>query len=277
MFEEASQEGTMERLAAKYPRDPNTGWLLLPPDTKWRKELFPPEAVRHPAKMQMWLEKAIIDFVSKPGDVIMDPTAGTGTVMIAALEGRPVVCLDIEEKYHQLEQEGLAKLQSLYPNMAPVTLLLGDCRFMLPLPCDHIITSPPYAGALHSRTIRKGKYEDDAFEEYDRQMNEYSKHPRNLGNLNNFLYNRAMERIYKLYHESIRPGGTLTLVLKDRIESGKRVHLVDWADRVCKKLGFQPILHEKWKTPGIQFTAINRAHGLEVVEDEDILVYRRET
>mgnify|MGYP001597961025 CR=1 FL=1 len=266
----------MTEFAKDYPRDDETGWLLFPSDTSWRRSLFPEEVMRHPAKMQMHLEKAIIDYVSKPGDVIMDPTAGTGSVMIAALEGRLVICLDIEERYHQLEQEGLERMQRLHPDMAPVTLLFGDCRFLLPIPCNHIITSPPYAGALSARKIRKGKYADDAFEKLDRQMNEYTQNPRNLGKLNNFLYNQAMERAYKLYYESIQPGGTLTLVLKDRIKQGERFPLVAWADRVCLKLGLKPILHDKWKTPGIQFTQINKMHGLEVVEDESIMIYRKE-
>lgn len=250
------------------------GWIIYPSDTAWRKSLFPPQVMKHPAKMQMWLQKDIIEYVSKPGDVIMDPTAGTGTVMIAALEGKPVICMDIEERYHQLEQEVYDGLKQSHPDMSPVTLLLGDCRFLLPIQCNHIITSPPYAGAMDIRKVRKGE-EDDELVEADRQMVEYSKDKRNISKLNTFLYNQAMERVYKLCYESLIPGGTLTIVLKDRIEKGKRVYLSKWVDRVCKKMGFAEHSWFKWKAPGSRFTSDRRAKGLETVDDEDVIIWRK--
>jgi len=265
----------MNEFAEDYPRN-DDGWILFPSDSSWRKSLFPPEVADHPAKMQLHLQKAIIDYVSIPGDILLDPFGGTGSIMIGALQGRTTILLELEESYHQLQQRAYEKLKSEHPNMSPVVLLLGDNRFLLPLPCNHIVTSPPYANMLHQRTIRKGD-EDDEFVKMDRMINAYSKHPRNIGALNDFLYNQAMEKVYKLCYESLIPGGTITIVLKDKIRDGKRILLTKWADRVCKKLGLQPILHEKWKTPGIQFTAINKMHGFEVVEDESVMIYRKAT
>jgi len=266
----------MTEFAPGIPRDDDTGWLLFPSDSSWRKSLFPPEVADHPAKMQLHLQKAIIDYVSKPGDTLLDPFGGTGSIMIGALEGRTCVLLELEDGYHQLEQRAYDMLKANHPDMAPVILLQGDNRFLLPMPCNHIITSPPYASMLHQRTIRKGKSEDDEFVKMDRMIMAYSKNPRNIGALNDFLYNQAMERVYRLCYESLLPGGTLSIVLKDKMDGGKRKSLTGWADRVCLKLELKPILHDKWKTPGIQFTAINKLHGLEVVEDESIMIYQKE-
>lgn len=267
---------TEKVFAPGFPRDPETGWILFPRDSQERKTLFFPEEVRkHPAKMNFHLQQSIIEYVAKEGDVLLDPFGGTGTLLIGALQGMRVILIEIEEGYHRLEMEARNNLAQQVPGAENLVLLLhGDNRLLLPLPCNHIITSPPYSSALHQRTIRNGA-EDDDFVKMDKMINEYSKSPRNIGALNNFLYNMEMEKVYKLCYQSILPNGTLTIVLKDRMEQGKRVSLTGWAGKVCQKLGFQPILHEKWKTPGIQFTAINRAHGLTVVEDESILIFRR--
>lgn len=262
--------------AVGFPRDPETGWILFPKDAKDRKELFFPEEVReHPAKMNFHLQQACIEFVAKEGETILDPFGGTGTLMIAALQGIRVILIELEEGYHQLECQARDNLNQQVPGAGDlVTLVHGDNRLVMPVPCNHIITSPPYASALHQRTIRKGA-EDDEFVKMDKMINQYSKHPRNIGGLNNFLYNMEMEKVYRLCSRSICIGGTITIIIKDRIEQGKRVPLCSWVDKVCKNLGLEAVLWEKWKTPGIQFTAINKMHGLEVVEDESIMVYRR--
>ena len=262
--------------AQEYPRDPETNWILFPKDAKDRKSLFFPEEVnQHPAKMNFHLQQSIIEYVGQESDVFLDPFGGTGTLMIAALQGYRVILIEIEEGYHKLQMEAQLNLEQQMPGAGSiVTLLHGDNRMLLPIPCNHVVTSPPYSSALHQKTIRKGA-EDDDFVKMDKQINAYSKSPRNIGALNNFMYNMQMEKVYALCYKSLVPGGTLTIILKDRIDGGKRVSLTGWADKVCKAQGFVQILHEKWLTPGIQFTAINKQHGLAVVEDEDIFVYRK--
>lgn len=263
--------------APDYPRNPE-GWILFPRDVEDRKSIFPKEVMEHPAKMNLHLQKAIIDYVAKEGDALLDPFGGTGTLMMAALWGMRVVLIDIEEGYHQLQQrclEGLEKQQSGASQQ--VILLHGDNRFILPIPCNHIVTSPPYAGAMDARKVRTKREDapDNWLVQQDERMSAYSKSPRNVGRLNTFLYNQAMERIYKLCYQSIIPGGTMTVVIKDRIEQGKRVYLSKWVDRVCKGFGFQLDSWHKWKTPGHGFTKIAKSQGKLVVEDEDIIIYGR--
>lgn len=255
------------------------GWILFPRDTQERKTLFfPEEVMKHPAKMNFHLQQSIIEYVAKEGDVLLDPFGGTGTLMIAALQGMRVILLEIEVGYHKLELEARANLAKQVPGTEELVILIhGDNRMMLPIPCNHIITSPPYAGAMDIRRVRKKREgaPDSWLVEQDKQMLEYSKSPRNISKLNTFLYNMEMEKIYRLCYQSLPPGGTLTIVIKDRIEEGSRVYLSKWIDRVCKSVGLEPLLWEKWKAPGHGFTNIARSQGKEVVEDEDIMVYRR--
>ena len=265
--------------APDLPRDPETGWIILPRDSDERKGLFfPKEVMSHPAKMNLYMQQACIDFVAERGETILDPFGGTGSLMIATLQGIRVILLDIEEGYHLLQQRVRDNLERQLPEAARlVTLIHGDNRFLLPIPCNHIITSPPFASAMDIRKVRTKR--EDAPDEWlvkmDQQMMEYSKNPRNISKLNTFLYNRAMKTIYRLCWESIIPGGTLTINIKDRVEDGKRVYLSGWIDRVCKELGFEIIDWFKWKVGGAGFTNIRRSQGLLTVDDEDCIVYRR--
>ena len=212
LFTDINMAGGMSMEYAPNLKKDEHGWIILPRDVERRRESFFPEAVmKHPAKMNMYMEEAAIDYVGRPGDVMLDPFGGTGTLMIAALQGYRVVLLELEDGYHELEQEAKTNLEAENPGAGQlVTLLQGDNRFLLPLPCNHIITSPPYAGAMDIRKVRKGD-ESDSFVQADKQMMEYSKSQRNISKLNTFLYNQAMERIYKLCYESIQSGGTLVV------------------------------------------------------------------
>lgn len=263
--------------APEFGKDEN-GWILFPKDSKERKSLFfPEESFAHPAKMNFHLQQSIIEYVAEPGDILLDPFGGTGTLMIAALQGYHVILVEIEEGYHKLEMEAKSSLEMQVPGAGQlVTLIHADNRMVLPIPCNHIITSPPYAGAMDIRRVRKQKEgKDDLLVKADQMMMEYSKSPRNISKLNTFLYNMEMDKIYKLCYQSLAIGGTLTTVVKDRIEGGKRIYLGKWADKVCKALGMELVIWEKWKAPGFHFTNVRRSQGLETVDDEDVIIYRR--
>jgi len=264
--------------APEYPRN-EQGWIKFPRDQKIRKNLFfPDEVMKHPAKMNFHLQQSIIEYIAKEGDVLLDPFGGTGTLMIAALQGYKVILIEIEEGYHKLELESKNNLNIQVAGAGDlVTLLHGDNRLLMPIPCDHIITSPPYAQAMKITRVRKQREDapDSWLVDQDKMMLEYSKSPRNLSKLNIFLYNMEMEKVYSLAYRSLRLGGTLTVIVKDRINNGERVYLSRWVDKVCRSVGFELDKWEKWLTPGHGFTKIAKSQGKEVVEDEDIIIYRR--
>ncbi|KKK47154.1 hypothetical protein LCGC14_3158050, partial [marine sediment metagenome] len=145
---------------------------------------------------------------------------GTGTMMIAALQGYRVILIEIEDGYHKLQIEAKENLEIQSPGCGDlVTLLHGDNRLILPIPCNHIITSPPYAAAMKITKVRKQREDapDTWLADQDRMMMEYSRSARNISKLNPFMYNMEMDKIYKLCHQSLPVGGTLTTVVKDRI------------------------------------------------------------
>lgn len=54
----------------------------------------------HPARMQLGLPKFFIEFLTEPGDIVLDPFAGSNTTgAIAEQLGRRWISIEIEEKY----------------------------------------------------------------------------------------------------------------------------------------------------------------------------------
>ena len=93
--------------------------------------------------------------------------------------------------------------------------------------------------------------------------------------MNTFLYNQEMEKCYKLYYQSILPGGTLSLVTKDIIENGKRTYLTKFIERVCTQIGFRLEAWIKTEMYGGPWQDIRRSKNLPTIDDEDTLIFRR--
>jgi len=262
--------------AISYPRN-EQGWILFPLDKGKgpRQDLFPPEAMDHPAKYNFAMVESIIEYISEPGDTIMDIMAGTGTIMIGALLGRNIVCVELEKRYQEIMIQAREIIKPATDNT--IIIIGGDCRNVMPIPVNHIIFSPPYAMILKSKNPMddkmKEKWKTMAYS-HKHQAN-YSTDPRNVGNLNRFMYNQAMEKIYKLCYDSIIPGGTLTVVLKDYINQGKRVYLSDWLIRTCVGFGFENIAWFKREATGSGYQDVWRSKGYATIDDEDIVIFRR--
>jgi len=236
-----------------------------------RQDLFPPEAMEHPAKYNFAMIESIIEYVSEPGDSIMDIMAGTGTIMIGALLDRNIICVEIEEKYQKVMHQAMEIIRPATDKS--IIILGGDCRDILPIPVNHIIFSPPYAGMLKSKGQMDGKWKTMSYSH--KHQADYSTNPRNVGNLNRFLYNQVMGKIYKLCYGSIIPGGTLTVILKDYMDKGKRIYLSDWLIRTCVGFGFENIAWFKREATGSGYQDVWRQKGVATVDDEDIVVFKR--
>ena len=254
------------------------GWILFPKrDVERRRTLFPQEVFNHPAKANMTLIDEIVRCTTNQGDIILDPFGGTGTVMIAALQGRGVTTIEIEEGYQKLLQQIHSEwldTPDIAKDLGRIIQLRGDCRQLLPVPCDHVIFSPPYSIALGKSTglTKREGATDRAMEHWG----EYSKHSQNLGQLNPFLFARAMDKVYEGLAMSIPPGGNMTVITKDITREGYRVFLSEECIKTCNKVGFKLKEWHKWETGGSAQAKIMKSKGAYVVVDEDILIFRKE-
>lgn len=261
------------------------GWLIYPRDKPLRASMYPPELLEqvmtHPAKMQAYLCRDIISYVSEPGDTILDCFGGVGTTLIGACMGRNVTVIEIEDYYADIIRSCIDSLRATHPVVSGVELddrnsILGnmmliqsDNRLAMPLPCNHVITSPPYGDDLF-------KAEDKALNAtIGKQVEQYGKATQNIGRLPNFIYKQAMNKVYKLVVQSVKVGGTITITHRDRIEKGERVLYIDSIIGTLVKLGCQVEMLDKWKAPGSIQSRVNEALGNEVVLDEDIICMRR--
>ncbi len=75
-------------------------WFVLNPKPRSRNVLL------HPAKFPEELVYKFVSFFTKPGGVVLDPMAGTGSTLVGALErGRSAIGVELQEKYAAIARE----------------------------------------------------------------------------------------------------------------------------------------------------------------------------
>ena len=265
----------LREFAKEYSRN-EQGWIRFPSDVEYRKEMFPIEVNQHQAKANVFMIQSCIEYVSEPGQTLLDPFGGTGTLMVGALISRDIMLIDISPEYHKLQKLALTRLEEIAPGVQDhVTLINSALQKILPIPnfADHIIFSPPYASIMKSKGTDKL-----TLEKTDYKMAEYTfTSPLNMGLMNDFVWSQGMELVYKKCYTTLKPGGTMTIIVKDHMKDRKRVELSQSAVDACQTVGFTQDPDEwfKWEAPGSVYTHIYRARGWEVVDDEDIIVFRK--
>jgi DNA modification methylase len=118
---------------------------------------MPPEAVAHPAKFNVHLVEFLIDKFTKPGDVVLDPMAGTGILgVIAALRGRNAIQVEIEPRFYEWMEKARQNVEktSTLGRKGWIVNILGDARKLSELlkQVDAIVTSPPYAETISHKS-----------------------------------------------------------------------------------------------------------------------------
>lgn len=239
-----------KQFAPEYDRN-ELDWIKFPPDSDYRKRMFPPEVNQHPAKANVYLVQAIVEYVSEPDDILMDIMAGTGTLMVGALIGRGVICIEISDKFHQIMLGALEHLEKIAPGISGMISLVNlPCQTYLPIPdlADHIIFSPQYAGIMKKKSVTDQWNIDIGYD-----FVEYSSNPLNLGTMSEFLWTQEMEKVYAKCYQTLKSPGSMTLIVKDHIDAGERVELTRRAIDASIRVGFSynPEEHFKWAAPGM--------------------------
>jgi DNA modification methylase len=111
------------------------------------KQYFSEDSVTHPAKANLNLLWFLVSKYSKPGETILDPMAGTfSTGIIAALQGRNGVGVELEEHFLKMARESIRRTKK--DAKGTMTLLKGDSRRLSRLMHKRFgttIFSPPYS------------------------------------------------------------------------------------------------------------------------------------
>jgi site-specific DNA-methyltransferase (adenine-specific) len=83
------------------------------------------QSIAHPAKMPAAMARDHIISWSNPGDVILDPFAGSGTTGVEALKlGRTFVGMEVASEYFHIMKTNLDEWVSLNQLIAPVDPVL---------------------------------------------------------------------------------------------------------------------------------------------------------
>jgi len=157
------------------------------PGFKEWETFFTSDSTTHPAKMNLNLLHWIIETYTKPGEVVLDPMAGTGsTIILAALLGRHGIAVEYESRFCDMIRANieLTERQATLISKGRMTCIQGDARELSKLlsEADSIVTSPPYSDSLnpHNEGESSG---DSAPKKRKRGIQAYSFNKENIGNL----------------------------------------------------------------------------------------------
>jgi len=209
----------------------------------WR--FFPREAVRHPAKANLHLIERLIELVSSPGDLILDPFAGTiSTCVVSVLMGREAVGVEIEQEYLGWGLEASKRVQEEIGRAFHV--LRADAstigNLLRPSSVDAVVTSPPYVlVSLHAgdperrlkRVLRAGGDPRDFFGGLARNALRERSHRHDYYSLNRWMI--LMGNVLSGLWEVLRAGSLAAFVVRSRIRGGSLLEL----DSILASLGLE--------------------------------------
>jgi DNA modification methylase len=211
--------------------DPKT-WL------KFQKSWFihnPPPRKKgvlvHPAKFPETLAQEFIEFFTKRGETVLDPMAGTGSALVAALRaGRHSCGIELNPKYAAIARQIIAGERSALGASVKglmANVITGDAShaldFGLP-PFDYLLTSPPYWDMLHAKgagTQKKRRTSSglDVF---------YSDDQNDLGNLHDYEeFLAKLVTIYQGLKPLLREKAYLTIIVKN-VKKGGKIYPLAW-------------------------------------------------
>jgi DNA modification methylase len=211
-------------------------WFIHNPSPRNR------EVLRHPAKFPETLAQEFIEFFTKREQVVLDPMAGTGSTLVAALRcGRNSYGIELNPNYVEIANQVIAKESDdlgLIDTELRTEMITGDAAHLpeivdannIPI-IDYVLTSPPYWNMLHSRGAETQR---DRRKSIDLDVI-YSNNPNDLGNIED--YDEFLERLIIIYQglkPFLKPRAYLTIIVKN-IKKGGRIYPLAWdlADKLC--------------------------------------------
>lgn len=199
------------------------------------------EVLRHPAKFPETLAQEFIEFFTKRGEIVLDPMAGSGSSLVAALRcERHSVGIELNPEYAQMATEAVAlELDRIrasisetgIPSETTARVIQGDAAeiadhvrtYNIPV-IDYVITSPPYwdmlraRGAQTQRTRRNSQDLDVYYSDDEHDLGNVSDYEQFLGKLSN---------IYRSLKPFLRPKAYMTIIVKN-IKKGGVIYPLAW-------------------------------------------------
>ena len=219
------RENRLNDLNAKSWLKFQKSWFIHNPPPRKRGVLV------HPAKFPETMAQDFIEFFTKAGDTLLDPMAGTGSALVAALRaGRNAYGIELNPKYAHIARNIIAeerKSMGKPVDQLQSEIIIGDASraadFKIPT-IDYVLTSPPYWDMLHARgahtqKVRRASEDLDVF---------YSDDPDDLGNIHE--YEKFLARLVEIYaglRPLLREKAYLTIIVKN-VKKGGKIYPLAW-------------------------------------------------
>ena len=189
--------------------------------------------VVHPAKFPETMAQEFVEFFTKSAGTVLDPMAGTGSTLVAALRaGRNSYGIELNAKYAQIARETISQEKaalSATKDIGGLTaeIITGDAslvaQYALPV-IDYVLTSPPYWDMLHAKGAenQKKRRESAGLDVV------YSDDPNDLGNERDYAtFLARLAAIYIGLKPLLREGAYLTIIVKN-IKKGGKIYPLAW-------------------------------------------------
>lgn len=267
----------------------NAPWTF-PVDRPARRSYFDDSVFAHPAKIHLGLLQRLIDLYTEPGETLLDPMAGSGSLMIAAAQQRNVILRDIQPEYVAMMQYNAPLVHwraGLLSGLIDIDQ--ADARYLVCPPFDHIITSPPYGFETGSGMSNRRRAELLGSAKFGARWKRYLENPNhasvaagfrypggqdNIGNKSGRNYWAEMRAVYSRLGALLPSGGRLILILKNHYRRGKLIDVV--SQTVSLAEGFSLELearHQRLINNPSLWQRRRREKGLPIVDKEDVLVF----
>ncbi len=156
--------------------------------------------LKHPAMFPLMLVERIIKVFTRPGDLVLDPFAGSASTLLASYRlGRPSLGLDISPDYIKLGEERIKEYtqREVLPDGGEcLPVFIQEDAFNLGKHVEKesvslCVTSPPYWNILGQKRTADGKEERNYgnLEKDLSQMDDYHAFIKALGNVFSKVFN----------------------------------------------------------------------------------------
>ncbi len=190
--------------------------------------------LRHPAKFPETMVEEFIRFFTKEGQVVLDPMAGTGSTLVAALRaGRHSFGVELNPGYAEIAGQVILEERAALGTPAELRaeIIQGDADDFagavesrgIPL-IDYVITSPPYWDMLHAKGSenQKGRREAEGLDVV------YSDDPHDLGNVRDYGdFVETLAQVYIGLKPFLREKAYLTIIVKN-VKKGGKIYPLAW-------------------------------------------------
>jgi DNA modification methylase len=249
------------------------------------RRFFPREAVRHPAKANLHLIERLIELASSPGDLVLDPFAGTfSTCVVSVLMGREAVGVEIEQEYLGWGLEASRRVQEEIGRAFHV--LWADAstigNLLRPSSVNAVVTSPPYVlVSLHAgdperrleRVLRAGGDPRDFFGGMARNALRERSHRHDYYSLNRWV--ALIRDVLSGLREALKGGSLAAFIVRNRIRRGSLLELDSILASLALEFGFKVEALYSAPAPKSLWANLLAKKGLRLPSEDRVVVLRR--